>query len=168
MTCKKCKRPMLSCQVDGNASWFCYLCQSTVPSVASFGGTTMEPLEKPEVSPAGQQEAIASKLAPAGRSKFGSKWTEVDGILFQSAKEADRYRELKLLEFSGQITALVLQPSYPLIVNGVKVGKYIADFSYIRNGKVVVEDVKSNPTKTAVYRLKKRMFEVLYGELAEA
>ena len=54
-------------------------------------------------------------------SKYGNRKTEVDGIVFDSKKEAERYRDLKLLERAGDIRELVLQPSFVLNVNGIKV-----------------------------------------------
>ena len=47
--------------------------------------------------------------------KYRSKRTVVDGITFDSKKEANRYCELKLLEKSGEIKNLELQKKYILI-----------------------------------------------------
>ncbi len=91
-------------------------------------------------------------------SKYRAKKTVVDGITFHSKREAQRYCDLVLLEKSGHISNLRLQPEFPLMVNGSKVGKYIADFSYItKSGKKIIEDVKSKPTMTPLYRLKKKI-----------
>ena len=40
------------------------------------------------------------------------------------------------------------------MVNGTKIGHYIADFEYDFNGKHVIEDVKTPATRTAIYKLK--------------
>lgn len=97
-------------------------------------------------------------------SKYGNKKVELDGFLFDSLKESRRYSELKLLEYNGEIENLELQPQYPCFVNKKKITTYIADFRYKENGKVVIEDVKSEATrKIAVYRLKKKLTEALYG-----
>lgn len=101
-------------------------------------------------------------------TKYRAKKTVVDGIKFDSKKEADRYQQLKLLEKAGKIKDLVLQPEYELIPKFKKNGKtyrktvYKADFSYFdtENNKVIVEDVKG--FKTDVYALKKKMFEYKY------
>jgi hypothetical protein len=47
----------------------------------------------------------------------------------------------------------------------VEVAKYVGDFMYtdLRTGEIIVEDVKSNPTKTPIYRLKKKMVLAIYG-----
>jgi hypothetical protein len=50
------------------------------------------------------------------------------------------------------------------MVNGEKIGRYVADFRYVdtATGVVTVEDVKSGPTKTPVYRLKRKLVKALY------
>lgn len=96
-------------------------------------------------------------------TKYRAVKTEVDGIIFASKKEANRYCELKLLERAGEISNLKLQPEYLIIVNGQEVCKYKADFSY-RDEKTVtqvVEDTKG--FKTPVYRLKKKLMKACYG-----
>jgi len=95
------------------------------------------------------------------KNKYRAKKTTVDGIKFDSKKEAARYRDLKLLEKAGEITDLELQPKYDLIVNDTKCGFYKADFRYIENGKEVVEDVKG--MKTPVYNIKKKLIKAIYG-----
>jgi hypothetical protein len=102
------------------------------------------------------------------RSKYGNVWTEVDGIKFQSKAEARRYSELKLLERSGEITDLILQPAYQLQCTHHKsgpfnVGRYVADFSYTDSrGTWVVEDVKG--IETAIFKWKRRHFEAQSGQ----
>lgn len=94
-------------------------------------------------------------------NKYHNKKTEVDGILFDSKREARRYQELRLLEKAGEIQDLLLQPSFDLIVQGGKViGKYYADFKYRMGTKVVIEDAKG--AKTDVYRLKKKIVEAVH------
>lgn len=100
--------------------------------------------------------------------KYRAKKTVVDGIKFDSKKEATRYQQLKQLETEGKIKDLVLQPEYELIPKFKKNGKtyrktvYKADFSYfdIETDKIIIEDVKG--FKTDVYALKKKMFEYKY------
>ena len=97
------------------------------------------------------------------KSKYHAKKTVVDGITFDSKKEAKRYMELKEMEKSGSIQNLQLQVPFILIEKS-KYGrsiKYVADFVYNRNGSKVVEDVKG--IKTPVYKLKKRMMAEKYG-----
>ena len=110
------------------------------------------------------------RLAQGRRSKYGAKRTTVDGIVFHSAKEAARYRELKLLEAAREIHSLRLQPSFPLDVIGgfvkdvrVQIGVYRADFDYfdVKADTRIVEDVKG--FKTPLYRWKKKHVEAQYG-----
>jgi len=94
-------------------------------------------------------------------NKYSAIKTEVDGIVFASKKEARRYQELKLLQKAKKIHMLELQPKFPIVINKVKVCTYIADFEYMENGYRIIEDVKG--IKTPVYRLKKKLVEVVYG-----
>lgn len=94
--------------------------------------------------------------------KFFNKKTEVDGIIFDSAREAARYKALKAMQKRGEITALELQPKYELLpkfyYRGQCVRKvvYIADFAYTtKNGQKVIEDVKGFSTKD--YKIKKKL-----------
>lgn len=109
------------------------------------------------------QASTALEGAEVNRApnKFGAIATEVDGIRFASKKEARRYRELSLLEKAGQIHRLRLQVRYPLVVNGVKIGHYTADFVYTENGAEVVEDSKG--VRTRDYILRAKLMRALYG-----
>lgn len=97
-------------------------------------------------------------------SKYNAKKSTVDGHTFDSIREAERYRELKLLEKGKEIRNLVLQPRFLLQdkfkdKSGTTHRKieYVADFMYIdKCGKTIVEDVKG--VLTDVYKLKKKMF----------
>ena len=103
-------------------------------------------------------------------SKYRAKKTVVDGIKFDSKREAERYCELKLLEKAKEIRNLVLQPRFLLQdeffdKNEIKHKKieYVADFMYIdKCGKTIVEDVKG--VLTDVYKIKKKMFLKIYDE----
>jgi hypothetical protein len=95
--------------------------------------------------------------------KYRNKPTMVDEILFDSVAEAKRYNELKFFQAAGQISNLELQPKFPLEVNGALVCTYIADFSYMSHGYRVIEDVKSNATKTPQYRIKVKLLKALTG-----
>lgn len=101
-------------------------------------------------------------------SKYRNRKKEVDGIVFDSEKEARRYTDLKLMERAGEITALELQPEFRLEVNGRHICTYRADFSYlpaVRPGLFlntrIIEDVKG--VLTPVYRLKKKLMLACWG-----
>lgn len=107
----------------------------------------------------------SSKYLANHISKYRNKKVMYDGIKFDSIKEKNRYQQLKLLEQGGEIEGLKLQVPFTLIDKseyGREI-KYIADFTYIVQGKVIVEDTKSPVSKTPVYRLKKRLLAERYG-----
>ncbi len=111
--------------------------------------------------------------APAKTNKYrvsAAAARTINGIRFDSAAEARRWGELKLLERAGEIARLSRQPEYVLIEalldsDGKKQRaiKYIADFRYLLNGRIVVEDVKG--FSTAAYKIKKRLFLQRYPEI---
>jgi len=110
-----------------------------------------------------RDELKAEAAKPKRKSKYNAEPVTIDGIRFDSKAEGKRYTELKLLERAGEISGLELQPKFIITVNGFKICEYNADFRYVRDGKIVVEDVKSEPTKTPVYRLKKKLVYALHG-----
>ena len=111
--------------------------------------------------------------------KYHNRKVTIDGITFDSKKEASRYCELKLLQQAGEISDLRLQVKYVLIPaqrepdtigkrGGIKKGKlierecsYIADFAYQENGKTVVEDTKGMRTKE--YIIKRKLMLWVHG-----
>lgn len=101
-------------------------------------------------------------------SKYKNKKTVVDGITFDSKKEANRYVELKLAQKTGIIDDLNLQVKFVLIPKqkGERECSYIADFVYKnkQTGETIVEDVKSSPRyKTDVYKIKKKLMLFVYN-----
>ena len=103
----------------------------------------------------------------SGRSKYHARKTTVDGITFDSRKEADRYLVLKGMEEDGTIENLRRQVRYELVPAFDVDGKhyrpvyYVADFVYRENGHEVIEDVKG--VVTDVYRLKRKLVAYRYG-----
>ena len=96
------------------------------------------------------------------RSKYNAQRTEVEGITFDSKKEAARWEELQLMLRAGEITELRRQVAFGLTVNGELVGTYKADYVYRdKQGKRVVEDVKG--LRTDVYLLKRRLMLACHG-----
>lgn len=95
-------------------------------------------------------------------NKYGAKKTEVDGITFDSKREATRWQQLRLLERAGAIAGLVRQVRFELIVNDVKIGRYTADFEYVENGQRVVEDAKG-AARSRDYILRKKLMLAIYG-----
>jgi len=120
------------------------------------------------------------------RAKYGNRKVVIDGITFDSEREAHRYTELKLLEKAGKITGLQLQREFELIPaqreftdkkytkgpnkGKVKPGKvierkcsYVADFVYwdLENNCMVVEDTKG--MRTTEYIIKRKLMLYMRG-----
>lgn len=104
-------------------------------------------------------------------SKMKNTKVVIDDLVFDSKKEANRYSELLLKLHLGNISKLELQKPFVLapsvILNGRKKPpiRYVADFCYVTNeGEIVVEDVKSNFTKTLpVYRMKSHLMKAIHN-----
>lgn len=99
-------------------------------------------------------------------AKYRNKKTTVDGVTFDSAREARRYQELRLLTRAGKITGLQRQVPFELIPTQKRDGKtierpvkYVADFVYQENGETVVEDAKGVRTKEYVIKRKLMLWE---------
>lgn len=102
------------------------------------------------------------------RKKYRNVRASLDGHTFDSEKERARFAELRLMERAGEISDLKLQPVFELIPPVKENGKvvqraitYKGDFSYMREGQLVVEDAKG--VRTEVYKLKKKMMRALLG-----
>lgn len=100
------------------------------------------------------------------KSKYGNRKTKG----FDSAKEWRRNQELEIMQRAGEISKLnrqvpfVLMPSYTIADETTKQGfrtvreiRYIADFTYIKNGKRIIEDVKG--MQTEVFKIKRKLLE---------
>lgn len=113
------------------------------------------------------------------RKKYGNAAAQVDGKLFDSRKEANRYMELLIMQRAGKISNLRTQVKYILIPEqrelppegSKKLGKvierecaYLADFAYEDledGGKTVVEDTKGFRTKE--YIIKRKLMLERFG-----
>ena len=102
------------------------------------------------------------------KSKYHSRNQTIDGYVFASKREAQRYSELKMLEKAGEISNLELQKRFELIPSQRIGGKvverpcyYVCDFAYCEGGKQVIEDAKG--MKTEVYKIKKKLMLYKYG-----
>lgn len=102
-------------------------------------------------------------------NKYNARKVKIDNYTFDSMREGARYRELKLLERANEIEALQVHPVFTLIDGfeyrgeNIRKIKYVADFQYIENGEIVVEDVKG--IITAVARLKIKLFKLRYPSI---
>lgn len=104
--------------------------------------------------------------------KYNAVVAEIDGHLFPSKAEANRYQELKLMIQSGEICDLELQPVF-ILQESFKdaTGKrhraiaYVADFRYVdvQAGKQIIEDVKG--MQTDVFKLKLKLLLYKHRDL---
>tara|TARA_R100001224_G_C3926117_1_gene117049 strand:+ start:46 stop:405 length:360 start_codon:yes stop_codon:yes gene_type:complete len=97
-------------------------------------------------------------------NKFGAKKTVFMGFTFDSKWESERYGQLSMLERIGEITDLQRQIPFELVINGKKICKYVADFTYKEKDKngveqLIVEDAKG--IETATFRLKKKLMSAI-------
>lgn len=118
---------------------------------------------------------FAQTTAALKAAKYKNTKIEIDGVTFDSKREANRYGELKLQEKAGLIRDLKLQPKFLFEFEGRKVlirsehyknGRQASlklDFQYfdLVRDKTVYEDVKSPATRTQAYTLRKAMLECM-------
>ena len=95
-------------------------------------------------------------------ARKGSRRVEVDGIIFDSPQEADRWLELSALQDEGVITDLSAHPRWGLIVNDIRLGRYSSDFLYYCEGNLIVEDNKTRPPQRD-FRWQKGLMLALHG-----
>lgn len=101
--------------------------------------------------------------------KYGNAITEVDGIRFDSRKEAKYYADLLWLQRTGTVKSIELQPEFVLQPGYERKGKkvrpiiYRADFKVTEaSGHVYYVDTKG--MRTQVYLLKKKMLLYLVSD----
>jgi len=107
-------------------------------------------------------------FASSRRNKFSARRTTINGLHFDSQKEAHRYLILKDEERCGLVTHLERQVKFPIEVNRVFICNYIADFVYnrrtVENGRQiitrVIEDTKG--FRTPLYKLKRQLMKAVY------
>ena len=101
----------------------------------------------------------------AGRWRYPTtlaKYRAVKTNGFASKREAAHWEELRLREQAGEITELKKQVRFDLIVNGIKICSYVADFTYqLKDGTKVIDETKGYHTD--VFRLKWKLLQALYG-----
>jgi len=128
----------------------------------------------PKILIADEKTLFTEQQAKAA-TKYHNQKTEIDGISFDSKKEAKRFQELREMEKCGAISDLRLQVNFTLIEGytkpdgeRVKPMVYKADFTYKRPDQTgaftiyIVEDVKSKATRTKTYLLKRKLMRVKF------
>lgn len=118
--------------------------------------------------------ATKKKSAPgASRIRVSNKdLRTLDGVVFDSKAEMNRFAELKMMERAGIIKDLKCQVKFILQekfkhekYGNIRAIEYIADFSYIQimNGKTVIEDCKGMLTDK--YLIKRKLFLFKYPDI---
>lgn len=108
-------------------------------------------------------EFVDGKSEAAPVNKFGNKRTFFNGKWYPSQHEANWAAKLQPLAERGLITDYREQERIVLVPGDGKLRPivYIADFTFVEDGRKRVLDAKSKGTKTAVYRLKKKLAAML-------
>lgn len=112
---------------------------------------------------------VESKPDPPRQAKMRNIRIVVDGESFDSKREYARYCQLQMLEKKGIITGLrrqvpfVLAPPVKLSGRTKPALKYTADFVYKENGKTIVEDTKSPPSRDTAYMIRKHLMMWQHG-----
>jgi len=114
-------------------------------------------------------EGITSGANSSGTSKYHNRRVTLDGLRFDSVREAGYWQVLQSRAAAGEITELRRQVAFPLLCpfedRSVMVCTYIADFTYRDRDGFHVVDVKG--MKTPMYRLKKRWLQLQDGIVVE-
>lgn len=97
------------------------------------------------------------------RNKYGNQKVYTEDGVFDSKREAKRYKQLRMLLKAGEIAFLACQVQFELNAGGSHSLIYIADFHYMdrQTGKYIVEDAKG--ARTEVYKKKCRLMKEVYG-----
>jgi protein associated with RNAse G/E len=118
------------------------------------------------MKPTNQKPIFLNDLCTGGakprRSKYGAVKTEIDGIKFDSKKEARVYQQLKLMEKGGAVLYFERQTRYKFEYNNIKICEYRADFLVtFRDGHREIWDAKGVRTKE--YIIKKKMMKAFFN-----
>lgn len=114
-------------------------------------------------------EPVKVEKKAGKKNLYGAQRVEIMGVTFDSKAEGKRFLQLKAMEQAGEIQSLEVQPEFELIpgqnVDGKKERpvKYVADFRYTRAGQSIVEDVKSAPTKTREFIIKRKLMLLIHN-----
>lgn len=117
--------------------------------------------------------------------KYNNTKVEIDGIKYDSKKESQRNAYLELMQKQGLISDLKRQVVFELIPTiyedkvvhlktkdkivqrvAQKAVTYKADFTYVKDGELVVEDVKASASYAALdqtFILKEKMMRYFHG-----
>ena len=99
-----------------------------------------------------------------GRRKYRNQPVELDGIRFDSKREATYYAELKLREKAGEVGGVELQKRFPILgPAGELVCTYVADFAFWDHREDRFRVVDTKGVETDVFKLKRKMMRAFNG-----
>lgn len=100
-------------------------------------------------------------------NKYNAKKVEIDGVRFDSKKEAQLYQKLQNLQRMGIISDLRRQVRFELLPKqkDERPVHYVADYVFKEGDKLVAADCKSAMTKKLpAYIIKRKLFKFRYPE----
>lgn len=110
------------------------------------------------------------KIVSKNKNKYRNQKVEVDGIKFDSRKEANYYSDLLIKKKAGLIADFERQVRFDIVVNNIQIAKYFLDFKVINvDGTINYYDVKGKDKvsgkwiTTDVFALKKKLVEAIYS-----
>lgn len=113
-----------------------------------------------------RQGIKTAREKPKKRPKYNNKKTWVDGICFDSKKEAEYYSELKIMVIVGEIKGFCRQPEF-ILVEGDSEERaitYKSDFIVFHNdGRTEIIDVKGYESEQ--WKRTFKQFRLKYPEL---
>ena len=113
-----------------------------------------------------KQGKVTAREKPKRRSKYNNKKTWVDGLCFDSKKEAAYYQDLVLLHQAGEIAGFSLQPEFVLVEGNAeeRAITYRADFIIFNlDGTFEIVDVKGYESEQ--WKRTFKQFRLKYPEL---
>lgn len=110
---------------------------------------------------------VKKNFTTAKESKYHAKRVEIEGVLFDSKKEAQLWVRLQNLQRMGVISELQRQVRFELVPKqkDERAVHYVADYVFKEGDKLVVADCKSSMTKKLPsYIIKRKLFKFRYPE----
>lgn len=106
------------------------------------------------------------------RNKYGNKKIIINGVTYDSKAEYKYINDLELKQKAGYISNLKTKPRYILLEsfkdnqgNTIRQISYKPEAYYIENGQEIVLEVKSKPTITEAYTIRKKLFLKRYPHI---
>lgn len=101
--------------------------------------------------------------------KYRNRPCQIGNEKYRSQREAKRHQDLLLLEKAGRISSLRREVPFEL-ARGVRFSsakratpplRYVADFTYVKDGEYTVEDSKG--MRTPLYKAKRHLMLAIHG-----